>query len=254
MLYFPAVPDAPQLEICAEIFCSYSHAKKDEALRVEFEKSLSPWVRKKVLQLWHDGRNSAGDNWAENIDENLNRADIIVFLVSPDFLASDYCYEKEMGRAFEREKQDHTVLVPIIVRECSWKETPLADLQAIPAGAKPVTRWRPRDLAWKDVAESLALRAREVLTGKLQIVQIAQMRNEAKNVYAQILQDQQKAQKIYAQIARDATAHSEERQRIMADLQSKIFAIDQELGPSQSAAKKSAKDAFNNIDKYIRGD
>ena len=235
---------APLPETSVEIFCSYSHAKPDEALRAAFAKSMSPWIRKKVVQIWHDGRNLAGDDWASNIDEHLNSADVVVLLVSPDFLSSDFCYEKEMGRALERMKKSETLVVPIIVRPCSWKETPLAEIQVLPEKGKPVTLWTNRDLAWKNVGDSLAGRAREVLDRKIHI-----------------LIDQQEAARIYEQIARDAATHAEERKRIMADLQAKIFAIDQVLTPAADGASKTHKTylkttdaAFYEMDKYIRGD
>jgi predicted nucleotide-binding protein len=235
----PANPEISETSV--EIFCSYSHAKPDEALRVAFAKSMSLWVRKKVMQIWHDGRNLAGDDWASNIDEHLNSADIVVLLVSPDFLSSDFCYVKEMGRALERMKNNEALVVPIIVRPCSWKETPLADIQALPDKGKAVTLWTHRDVAWQNVAESLARRAREVLDRKIHI-----------------LLDQQEAAKIYRQIARDAAANAQKRQRIMADLQAKIFDIDQTLKLNRTRGTDrpylKTTDAFNAMDKYIRDD
>jgi len=238
------VPETPNpeasLETSVEIFCSYSHARPDEALRVAFAKSMSVWVRQKIVQIWHDGRNLAGDNWALNIDEHLNSADIVVLLVSPDFLSSDFCMEKEMARALERMQNKETLVVPIIVRPCSWTETPLAGIQALPDKGKPVTLWTHRDLAWQNIAESLARRAREVLDRKMHI-----------------LLDQQEAMRIYSEIARDAAAHAEERQRIAAELQAKIFALDATLGPATTDRPKpylKTTDAFNEMDKYIRGD
>lgn len=164
----PQNPEAP--ETCVEIFCSYSHARPDKALRAAFAKSMSVWVRKKIVRIWHDGRIAAGDNWALHIDEHLNSADIIVLLVSPDFLSSDFCYEKEMGRALESMQNNEALIVPIIVRECSWEETPIAGILALPEKGKPVTLWANRDQAWKNVAESLARRAREVLDRKVDIL------------------------------------------------------------------------------------
>jgi hypothetical protein len=238
-------PETPP-ETCVEIFCSYSHARPDEALRAAFAKSMTVWVRNKIVRIWHDGRIPAGDNWASNIDEHLNSADIVVLLVSPDFLSSDFCYEKEMGRAFERMKNNKALVVPIIVRECSWEETPIAGIQALPEKGKPVTLWTNRDQAWKNVADSLARRAREVLDRKIHI-----------------LLDQQQATSIYQQILRDAAAWDKDRERIMAEMQAKIFAIDQVLEPAAASTTASTDrpkpylktlDALNEMDKYIRGD
>jgi hypothetical protein len=83
-----------------DIFYSYSH--KDETLRKKLETHLSILKRRGVIWGWHDRCITAGTAWAEAIDEHLNTADIILLLVSADFLASDYCYEKAMARAMKR--------------------------------------------------------------------------------------------------------------------------------------------------------
>src|SRR5271170_8248665 len=88
-------------EDSVEIFCSYAH--EDEPLRREFDSSVALMRRKKQVEVWHDKRISAGDRWRDQIDEHLDSADIITLFVSPDFLASDYCFEKELSRALERE-------------------------------------------------------------------------------------------------------------------------------------------------------
>jgi hypothetical protein len=83
-----------------ELFFAYSH--KDETLRDELEKHLTILNRSGIISSWHDRKISGGVEWDDEIDEYLNRADIILLLVSVDFLASNYCYEKEMKRAIER--------------------------------------------------------------------------------------------------------------------------------------------------------
>src|SRR5258708_309455 len=77
-----------------ELFFSYSH--KDQRLRDQLEKQLSLLKRKGLISTWHDRKIGPGEEWAGKIDEHLNRADIILLLVSADFLASDYCYDVEM--------------------------------------------------------------------------------------------------------------------------------------------------------------
>jgi internalin A len=83
-----------------EVFISYSH--KDEELRKKLETHLSLLKRRGVIGAWQDRRIGAGQEWAGEIDKHLNRAAVILLLVSPDFLASDYCYDLEMKRALER--------------------------------------------------------------------------------------------------------------------------------------------------------
>ena len=85
-----------------KIFISYSH--KDETHRSELEVHLAMLKRKKIVSVWHDRKIVAGDEWKNEIDNNLESADIILFLISPDFLASEYCYDIEVKKAMERHK------------------------------------------------------------------------------------------------------------------------------------------------------
>ncbi|WP_437962115.1 toll/interleukin-1 receptor domain-containing protein [Sorangium sp. So ce119] len=145
------------------LFFSYSH--KDEALRDELETHLALLKREGLLQSWHDRRIAAGDEWAGQIDRNLDEADVILLLVSADFLASDYRFDTEMKRALERHDAGQARVIPVVLRKSDWHSAPFARLQALPKEARPVTLWRDRDEAWTDVALGIrraveALRAR----------------------------------------------------------------------------------------------
>src|SRR5258708_28318430 len=95
-----------------EIFFSYAH--KDEKLREELEKQLSLLKWQGLVTSWHDRRIVAGQEWADEIDAQLNSARIILLLVSPDFIASDYCYGVEVKRAMERHEAGEALVIPII--------------------------------------------------------------------------------------------------------------------------------------------
>jgi hypothetical protein len=82
------------------VFFPYSHA--DEALPDQLDKQLAMLNRQGVIETWHDRRIGAGQNIDQAIDDHINHDEIILLLVSPDFLASDYCYDIEMKRAMER--------------------------------------------------------------------------------------------------------------------------------------------------------
>lgn len=144
-----------------EVFCSYSH--KDELLRNDFEACVAVLAQQGLARIWYDRQILAGDHWTAEIEEHLNSADIITFLVSADFLASEYCYKKEVRRALEREARSEVLVLPIIVRPCDWTDAPFAHLQGIPAGAKAVTAWTNRDEAWTDVAKSFKIAVRQAL-------------------------------------------------------------------------------------------
>lgn len=135
------------------LFYSYSH--KDEALREKLEEHLAVLGRRGLITAWHDREILAGGDWKGQIDQNLNSADIILLLVSPSFLASDYCWDKEMNRALERHEAGEARVIPIILRPCLWLEGPLAQLQAVPKDARPVTQWQNTDEAFLEVATAL---------------------------------------------------------------------------------------------------
>jgi hypothetical protein len=96
-----------------------------------------------------------GDHFDEQIDEELEKADIILFLVSAEFLKSDYCYEVEVQRAVERHERGNARVIPVILRPCDWRNAPFGKLVAIPRDGRPVTLWRNRDEAYLDIATEL---------------------------------------------------------------------------------------------------
>src|SRR5262249_46763165 len=145
------------------LFYSYSH--KDEALREELEKHLSLLKRQNILHDWHDRQISAGREWEGAINENLEAADIILLLVSSDFLASSYCYDKEMTRALEKHEAGEACVIPLIVRPVYWSGAPFSKLQALPEDGKPVTIWPNREEAWTDVTKGIARAIEELRTG-----------------------------------------------------------------------------------------
>src|SRR5215217_224888 len=165
-------PDKP-----LKIFCSYSH-KDEEHLDV-----LREWLRglqrQRLIEWWHDREIAPGWEWEEAIDKNLRNADIILLLVTPDFMASDYVFEKEIDRAIERHERGEARVIPIIVRPALWKGTVLDRLQALPKDAKPITRWPDRDEAWLDVAEGIRKAVEKLLFERQQRVTTKERYREA---------------------------------------------------------------------------
>ena len=90
---------------------------------------------------------TAGEEWSEKIDHRLEDANLIMQLVSADFLASGYCRNVELKRAMEHHKADKTRVVPVILRACDWQTESFGELQALPLDAKPVK-------SWKDIVEA----------------------------------------------------------------------------------------------------
>jgi len=154
-----AEPAGPN-ENAIEIFYSYAH--EDEALRKELEKHLALLQRQGYISGWNDRSISPGSNWEQEINTHLNTAQIILLLVSSDFLASDFCYSVEMKRALERHGTKEARVIPIILRPCDWKDALFSKLQVIPTDAKPITKWQNQDDAFLDVAEGIRKAVKEL--------------------------------------------------------------------------------------------
>jgi hypothetical protein len=135
------------------VFFSYSH--KDERLRDQLETHLAMLKRQGVISTWHDRRLIVGDDIDQGIAQELQQADIILLLVSPDFLASDYCYGVEVARALERHVAAEARVIPVILRPCEWHPAPFGKLLASPTDGRPVTKWTDPDDAFLDITKAI---------------------------------------------------------------------------------------------------
>lgn len=142
------------------LFFSYSH--RDEALRDELETHLAMLKRQGVITTWHDRRIGAGKEFDLEISQHLDEADIILLLVSSDFLASDYCYENEMARAMERHASGKARVIPVILRPCDWHDAPFGKLLAATKDGRPVTKYPSQDDAFLEVVQSIKKAAKEM--------------------------------------------------------------------------------------------
>src|SRR2546421_10098008 len=133
----------------------YCYARKDKRLRDELEKRLAALKRLGKVISWHDREILPGTDWKHEIHRHLDTSDIVLLLISPNFIQSDYCYSVEMHRAIERQKAGATSVIPIILRPCNWKELPMSTLQALPEDGRPITTWRNRDEAFQSVVARL---------------------------------------------------------------------------------------------------
>jgi replicative DNA helicase len=152
----------------ANIFYSYSH--KDEHLRESLETHLAILKRQGLIEDWNDRKILPGFEWEQIIDSKLEEADIILLLVSPDFIASDYCYGKELSRALDKHEQMQAIVVPVIIRPVDWQAAPFAKFQALPKDGKPVTSWSNNDEAWLSVTKGLRKIIEEIPIEKSSIV------------------------------------------------------------------------------------
>jgi len=153
--------DASPSPRALELFFSYAH--EDERYRERLERHLSTLRNEGLIVDWYDGKIQPGTDWDDEIRTHLGRADIVLFLVSADFLASEYIGRVEIADALARGQSGDAQVIPVVVNPCDWSTTPLAELQALPSGAKPITTWRHAEEAYLDVARGIRAAAESLL-------------------------------------------------------------------------------------------
>src|SRR5260370_1200091 len=146
-----------------KIFYCYAH--EDKKLRAELENHLGILKQQKLITGWSDRNINAGSEWEKEVDSNLNAANIILLLISTDFVNSEYCYSVEMKRALERHENGTAKVIPIILRHVDYEGALFSHLQALPTDAVPVTdrKWRKHDEAFLDVAKGIRKEVKELL-------------------------------------------------------------------------------------------
>lgn len=140
----------------------YCYAREDKIFRDELDRHLSLLKRQKQITSWSDREIGPGVEWEKEVDSHLNTAQLILLLVSADFLASDYCYGVEMKRALERHSEGVTRVIPILLRPVYWEDAPFSHLQVLPTDAKPISQWRDRDEAWREIALDISKAIKEL--------------------------------------------------------------------------------------------
>lgn len=175
-----------------KVFISYSH--KDEELKEELEKHLSNLKNQGKIDPWQDRQIEAGTEWDPQIKAALENADIILLLISADFIASDYINNVELNRALERHQGGTARVVPVILRKTDLKATKIAELQSLPKDAKPVTLWENQDEAFNNVVEGIrsvvkTLNAKEITTKPLIPKKINLTEEDWQSLFANFLED-----------------------------------------------------------------
>lgn len=133
----------------------YSYSQKDARLCELLETHLMALQRSGLIRSWYDRKIEPGAAWSEQIQSAMERAGIILLLISPDFIASDYCYEIELPFAMKRHASGDAVVIPVLLRPVVYQDAPFAKLQMLPKGARPVIEWGRRDEAFNDIAAAI---------------------------------------------------------------------------------------------------
>ncbi len=138
-----------------EIFCCY--ARRDQPLLNKLKAHLMPLQHQGLITIWADIDIDAGIEWEKEIKKHLDTAQIILLLISPDFMNSAYCYSIEMKRALERHDRGEARVIPIILRPVYWQGAPFGRLKVLPTDAKPIisSRWYSPDEALLNITEGI---------------------------------------------------------------------------------------------------
>ncbi|MBV7255543.1 toll/interleukin-1 receptor domain-containing protein [Pacificimonas sp. WHA3] len=136
-----------------KVFISYAHA--DGSFLEKLHKHLAQLVREGTISEWQDKEISAGDKFDDEISDNLEKADIFLACASPDWIASEYVYEKELKVALNLESEGNIIIIPVIFRPCDWQSTSLRKFKAIPKDGKPVTEFINEDVAFLDIVAEI---------------------------------------------------------------------------------------------------
>ncbi len=142
------------------VFLSYSHA--DENYRNELAKHLKILQRQGIIETWHDHCILPGDEWENSINENLRSADIILLLISVDFINSEYCFALEMNEALAQHDRGEAVVIPVILRPCHWTGLPFGKLQAATREGKPVEKYPNYDDAFLEIIQGIETVAKNI--------------------------------------------------------------------------------------------
>jgi hypothetical protein len=223
------MPDTAPLPFPVELFYSYSHNQEDENLRNQLNNHLMDLQRQRRITAWHDRLISPGDDWERAIDEHLNRADIILPLISADFIGSDYCYEREMQRAMERHQKGEARVIPVVLRACRWHEAPFGSLQGLPTDGKPITSWENPDEAFKNVADGISIVVKNILERR------------AEKIQREL--DALKATPSRLPAGADAPSPESELRRILEELQARALEIQRDISERASREPRFDRNA-----------
>lgn len=150
------------------VFFSYCH--KDDKFRSTLAKHLNLLENRNLIKEWYDVNILPGESISDSVRINLEEADIVLFLISANFIASDECM-KEWDHA-KISPADGRIRhrIPIILSHCAWRDLLENDnIKVLPNDAKPVVEYENEDAAWLEVYEGIkkvALIVREHFTHK----------------------------------------------------------------------------------------
>lgn len=232
------------VEVHINIFFAYS--REDSILRERLDKHLSGLKRKNYINTLYDGKIDAGKEWEKEIDTNLSKADIILLLISADFIASDYCYDVEMTKAISRHEKGDAVIIPIILNPCDWSDLPFSKIQGLPQNGKPITstHWENYEIALDEVARSIKEIVENLLTTK----------NKRIKAISEVLYEKDNELKITLQQLEEYNFEQEIARETIQDLKKEKKKLEENISTLKESAEdleKSLKQNQIKIEKII---
>lgn len=219
------------------VFFAYSH--RDRELKSELERHLSQLRRNKTIETWSDNELIAGQVWEEEIQKKLEAADIILLLISSDFLASDYCTNIEMEKALERHRSGTALVIPILLRSCVWQDSPFRHLQFLPRDGFVFNKKRDIDEAFTEVVLGIRDSVNNLIQRKINEADYFSFKERADMLFQEKSFDE--ARKLY-----------EHAYEIInnPDINNKIKLCEEFLRIENSSSKETTKNEFLNQKKF----
>jgi hypothetical protein len=223
-----------------EIF--YSCTDEDETLLKELMKQLSGLRQLGLIVDWHRGNIDAGSQWQQQIDLYLSHADIIILLISPDFMASDVFYKFEAQKAMRRHLKGKARVIPVLLRPTDWRGAPFATLPMLPENAEAVTLWHNRDEAFLNIAQGIRKTTRELIQSRLTQVQHAfsEEITQSKTLETKILALEQEKNKTDESWTR-LSSESDKLQQQLATFQKEVVGLEAEISENKSKQAKLSR-------------
>ena len=134
-------------------FISYSH--QDSNMLDMLHKHLAQLKREGIISTWTDEEIPAGRKLNQNISSALTSSNLFIALLSPDYIASNYCYDTEFKKALEMEQNGTIIIIPVILDACDWKNTPFKEFKALPKDGKPISAWENKNTAFLDIIQNI---------------------------------------------------------------------------------------------------
>lgn len=136
-----------------KVFLSYS--KEDEKYKIRLDKHLKSLERENYIDSFNYGDIKAGEVWQEQLQRNLNKAEVILLLISVHSLANDYILDKQIANAINRTKKGQAIVIPILISSVYYEGTGLEEYKILPANKMPISEWTHQDKAYTEIVQEL---------------------------------------------------------------------------------------------------